>query len=59
MPQVRVALAQTNPLVGDISVNLDRCFAAVSDAAAKGAELVLFGEIEHLRQKGALGFPYH
>lgn len=45
MPVVRVALAQTNPIVGDISGNLDACFEAVRDAAAGGARVVLFGEM--------------
>lgn len=51
MPSVRVALAQTNPLVGDISANLDHCFATVAEAAKSGAQLVLFGEMV------ATGYP--
>jgi len=45
MPKVRLAMAQTNPVVGDISANLEACFAAVSAAAANNANLVLFGEM--------------
>ena len=51
MPVVRVALAQTNPVVGDISGNLDACFDAVTRAAEAGAQLVLFGEMV------ATGYP--
>lgn len=51
MPQVRVALAQTNPVVGDLAGNLDACFEAVQSAVAAGAELVLFGEMV------ATGYP--
>ena len=51
MPQVRVALAQTNPVVGDISGNLDSCFEVVKDAASQGAQVVLFGEMV------ATGYP--
>ena len=45
MPQIRVALAQTNPVVGDLNGNLDSCFEFVSRAANQGAQLVLFGEM--------------
>lgn len=45
MPAVRIALAQTNPTVGDINGNLAKCFEFVSEAAAKGANLVVFGEM--------------
>jgi NAD+ synthase (glutamine-hydrolysing) len=51
MPVVRVALAQTNPVVGDISGNLNACFDAVRDAAAGGAQVILFGEMV------ATGYP--
>lgn len=51
MPVVRVALAQTNPVVGDISGNLNACFDAVKKAAEAGAQLVLFGEMV------ATGYP--
>ena len=45
MPNVRLALAQTNPTVGDILGNSELIFEAVCDAAAQGANLVLFGEM--------------
>ncbi len=45
MPAVRIALAQTNPTVGDIQGNLAKCFQHVSDAAAQGANLIVFGEM--------------
>ncbi len=45
MPNVRLALAQINPTVGDILANSQQIFDAVCDAAAQGANLVLFGEM--------------
>ena len=51
MPKVRLAMAQTNPVVGDISANLNECFDVVVAAAAQGANLVLFGEMN------ATGYP--
>ena len=45
MPAVRIALAQTNPVVGDIEGNLAKCFQHVSEAASQGANLVVFGEM--------------
>ena len=45
MPKVRLALAQTNPVVGDIGANTDQAFEAVQSAAKNGANLVLFGEM--------------
>ncbi len=45
MPNVRLAMAQTNPIVGDISGNLELCFAAVESAALEGANIVAFGEM--------------
>lgn len=51
MPKVRLAMAQTNPVVGDISANLDQCFTACVEAAERGAEVVLFGEM------AATGYP--
>ena len=45
MPKVRLALAQTNPVVGDIGANTDQAFEAVKSAAKNGANLVLFGEM--------------
>ena len=51
MASVRLALAQTNPVVGAISSNLEECFQQVKLAAAEGANLVLFGEMV------ATGYP--
>ena len=45
MPNVRLAMAQTNPIVGDISGNLQLCLDAVEIAAKKGANIVVFGEM--------------
>ena len=45
MPKVRLALAQTNPVVGDIDANSNLAFEAVAAAAKLGADLVLFGEM--------------
>ncbi|MFM2277736.1 MAG: hypothetical protein RIT12_1132, partial [Actinomycetota bacterium] len=45
MPNVRLALAQTNPTVGSIAVNLAGILAVVEEAAAKQADLVVFGEM--------------
>ena len=45
MPKVRLALAQTNPVVGDIGANSDQALDAVKTAAQNGANLVLFGEM--------------
>ncbi len=45
MPKVRLAMAQTNPIVGDISGNLAQTIAAIDGAKASGANLVVFGEM--------------
>lgn len=45
MPKVRLALAQTNPVVGDIGANTDDVLETVKLAAKSGANLVLFGEM--------------
>ena len=45
MPNVRLALAQTNPIVGDLRANTDAIFAMVAAAATNEANLVLFGEM--------------
>jgi len=42
---VVIAIAQTNPTVGDIDGNLALIRKARSDASAKGADLVLFSEL--------------
>ena len=45
MPRVRLAMAQTNPVVGDFSGNLTQTIAAIDEALANGANLVVFGEM--------------
>jgi NAD+ synthase (glutamine-hydrolysing) len=45
MPKVRLALAQTNPIVGDIAANVNQALEAIKIAAENGANLVLFGEM--------------
>jgi NAD+ synthase len=42
---VVLALAQTNPIVGDVGGNADRVRAARDRARAAGADLVVFGEL--------------
>jgi NAD+ synthase (glutamine-hydrolysing) len=42
---VRIALAQTNPTVGDVTGNTDTILAAWREAAAAGADLVVFTEL--------------
>ncbi|MFM6980658.1 MAG: NAD+ synthase [Micrococcales bacterium] len=51
MPKVRLALAQTNPVVGDLAANLAGAFDQVRIAAQAGANLVVFGEM------AATGYP--
>jgi NAD+ synthase (glutamine-hydrolysing) len=45
MSKVRLALAQTNPTVGDIAGNSKQIFEAVREAASQGAKVVVFGEM--------------
>lgn len=45
MPPIRIALAQTNPTVGDLAGNLHTCFERVESAAAAGASIVVFPEM--------------
>ena len=42
---MRIALAQINPTVGDLAGNVDRMSRAARDAAARGAEVVVFPEL--------------
>ena len=42
---MRIALAQINPTVGDLSGNVDRMAAAAREAAGRQAELVVFPEL--------------
>jgi len=51
MAPIRLAMVQTNPVVGAISANLDEIFAQVRLAAAEGAKVVVFGEMS------ATGYP--
>jgi len=45
VPQLRIALAQVNPTVGDIGGNIDLVARAVETAAADGAHLVVLPEM--------------
>jgi NAD+ synthase (glutamine-hydrolysing) len=45
MPKVRLAMAQTNPIVGDISGNLAQTISVIDEALSKGANMVVFGEM--------------
>lgn len=45
MPDVRLALAQTNPTVGSIAGNMANILAVIEEAAKKKADLVVFGEM--------------
>ncbi len=45
MPNFRFAVAQINPIVGDFSGNLELIKLEIAAAAAKGAELICFGEM--------------
>ena len=45
MPRLRLALAQTNPIVGDISGNSAQIFAAARRAADAGADMLAVGEM--------------
>jgi len=45
MPILRLALAQTNPRLGDFSGNIDAIMGFVQKAASQGADLVAFGEM--------------
>ena len=43
--RLRIALAQLNPVMGDIHGNLTKARAARADAAKQGADLILFSEL--------------
>ena len=45
MPNLRLALAQTNPTVGAIQANLNQAIDQISQAKAQRADLVVFGEM--------------
>ena len=42
---MKIALAQINPVVGDIDGNVARILDARAKAADQGADLVVFGEL--------------
>src|SRR3954451_5114105 len=42
---LKIALAQLNPVVGDLAGNAQKLRAARAQAAAKGADLVVFSEL--------------
>lgn len=43
--QLKIALAQLNPLVGDIPGNIDKARTARAEAARQGADLIMFSEL--------------
>lgn len=45
VPQIRLALAQLNPVVGDLSGNSAKCLAAVKVAAEQSADIVVLPEM--------------
>jgi NAD+ synthase (glutamine-hydrolysing) len=45
MPRLRLALAQTNPVVGDLAGNSAQILAAATAAAAQGADILAVGEM--------------
>jgi NAD+ synthase (glutamine-hydrolysing) len=45
VPQIRLALVQLNPIVGDLESNVAKCLDAVKFAAAKGADVVVLPEM--------------
>ena len=45
MNELKIALAQINPTVGDIAGNAELIRTARREAAAQGADLVTFGEL--------------
>jgi len=45
VPQIRLALAQLNPVVGDLIGNSAKCLEAVKSAATLGAEIVVLPEM--------------
>jgi NAD+ synthase (glutamine-hydrolysing) len=44
MPRLRLALAQTNPVLGDLTGNSRQILAAAREAASQGADLLAVGE---------------
>ncbi|MBN2039018.1 MAG: NAD+ synthase [Spirochaetes bacterium] len=48
---MKIALAQINPVIGDIEGNKGRIISAITDAKKRGADLVIFPEM------AAIGYP--
>jgi len=42
---IRLAMVQTNPIVGDIDANIEVAFKLILESVAKGANLIQFGEM--------------
>ena len=45
MPRLRLALAQTNPIVGDFDGNISQILSAARSAWDAGADILMVGEI--------------
>ena len=45
MPKIRLAMVQTNPVVGDIDANVAAAIERITQAVARGANLIQFGEM--------------
>lgn len=45
MSIIRLAMVQTNPIVGDIDANIEAAFKLILESAAEGANLIQFGEM--------------
>ena len=45
MPKIRLAMVQTNPIVGDFAANVSAIFEQCKLAASEGANLIQFGEM--------------
>ena len=45
MKTLRLAVAQTNPVVGDFAGNLETALNLMSEASARGVDLLVFGEL--------------
>ena len=45
MSIIRLAMVQTNPIVGDIDANTESAFELILESAQKGANLIQFGEM--------------
>ena len=45
MPRLRLAMAQTNPIVGDLLGNSERLLELATDAYSQGAQVFVTGEL--------------